>query len=83
MNNDRNYTLKILTSIIFFVNIYKLLSLMFIALIMIAIYEQDQDELISKQMVIDEFVQTFYKIEEGINDGDTTDTFNVVVDCLN
>lgn len=60
------------------INLFKLLSLIFISILMFAIEEKDQQQLISDQMIVDQFIQVFYKIEDSIVDEDSNETFTIL-----
>jgi len=64
------------------VNMIKLMSMVFIAIMMFAIEEKDQQQLISDQMIVDQFTQVFYKIEDSVIDEDSLMTFRVVQDSI-
>jgi len=64
------------------VNILKMFSLIFIAVIMFAIEEKDQQQLISDQMIVDQFTQVFFKIEDSLVDEESMETFRIVQDSL-
>jgi len=81
-NNNRNYWIYILTICIVFVNLLKIFSLIFVAIIMFAIEEKDQQQLISDQMIMDQFSNVFFKVEESFVDEDSADTFDLVNDSL-
>eukprot|EP00341_Mesodinium_pulex_P000001 CAMPEP_0116943922 /NCGR_PEP_ID=MMETSP0467-20121206/35481_1 /TAXON_ID=283647 /ORGANISM="Mesodinium pulex, Strain SPMC105" /LENGTH=78 /DNA_ID=CAMNT_0004627207 /DNA_START=1583 /DNA_END=1819 /DNA_ORIENTATION=- len=60
----------------------KIFSLIFVAIIMFAIEEKDQQQLISDQMIVDQFATVFFKIEDSFVDEDSQDTFNLVNESL-
>jgi len=49
---------------------------------MFAIEEKDQQQLISDQMIMDQFSNVFFKVEESFVDEDSADTFDLVNDSL-
>jgi len=53
------------------INLFKLFSLMSVAIVMFAIEEKDQQQLISDQMIVDQFATVFYNIEESMVDEDS------------
>jgi len=60
----------------------KIFSLIFVAIIMFAIEEKDQQQLISDQMIMDQFSTVFFKVEESFVDEDSADTFELVNSSL-
>lgn len=64
------------------VNLLKICSLIFVAIIMFAIEEKDQQQLISDQMIVDQFSTVFFKVEESFVDEDSADTFALVNESL-
>jgi len=64
------------------VNLLKIFSLIFVAIIMFAIEEKDQQQLISDQMIVDQFSTVFFKVEESFVDEDSADTFALVNESL-
>ena len=63
-------------------NLLKIFSLIFVAIIMFAIEEKDQQQLISDQMIVDQFSTVFFKVEESFVDEDSADTFDLVNESL-
>jgi len=45
---------------------------------MFAIEEKDQQQIISDQMIVDQFTQIFFKVEDSLIDEDSRSTFNIV-----
>lgn len=68
--------------VIVIVNLFKISSLIFVAIIMFAIEEKDQQQLISDQMIVDQFSTVFFKVEESFLDEDSMDTFQLLNDSL-